>query len=217
MTTTTPPPQYTDAGRAPRKERTGLVYALIRRIHLYSALILAVFITMYFVTGIAIVHQGWFGKETPPVETTTTHTLDPDLRPTDADFAPRLAERLDLPGRYSEVQPRGENRWFITYFRPGLYHEVTIEPDRTARVMRRDLALRQTLVGFHRLHGYHGNWFFILWAAMMDLVNVAMVVFGLTGIYMWWKLSKRHALGWLLLLASYGYTATIIAYLYFGR
>ena len=51
---------------------------------------------------------------------------------------------------------------------------------------------------------------------MMDMVNAALIVFGFTGIYMWWKLSKRHALGWIMLLGGYGYAAAIIGYLLLG-
>ncbi|HEY2584337.1 MAG TPA: hypothetical protein VGI81_01080 [Tepidisphaeraceae bacterium] len=53
------------------------MYHLIRKIHLYAGLIIATFLTMYFVSGYTMAHRPWFLPPSPPA-TTRTVTLDAD-------------------------------------------------------------------------------------------------------------------------------------------
>jgi hypothetical protein len=200
-----------------RRSRSAFIYSLIRRIHLYCGLVLIASITMYFVTGIAIVHASWFGKDPAPIEVKTSGKLDPGLNPQDPAFPSQLAARFHIPGQYHDAQAKGPNRWQLNYNQPGSTTTVNIEPDRSFSIIQRKLGFRQTLIGFHRTHGYEGGWFFVLWALIMDLVNVSLILFAITGTYMWWKLSKHRTLGWITLLASYGYAAAIVAMLWLGR
>ena len=51
-----------------------------------------------------------------------------------------------------------------------------------------------------------------IWGVMVDAVCVAMLVFALSGVYLWYKLTKRHTLGWIILTISIGYTAATAIY-----
>jgi hypothetical protein len=68
------------------------------------------------------------------------------------------------------------------------------------------------LIRLHHLSGFEGGKIYEIWGVMLDLVCVAMIVFALSGIYLWYKLTKRHLLGWLVLSASVCYTAATAIY-----
>ena len=72
---------------------------------------------------------------------------------------------------------------------------------------------RDVLVGFHRLHGYGGGWLYDMWVLFYDLASLSMIVFALTGIYLWWRLTKRRFWGWLCLGLSWGYAAVTVGWL----
>jgi hypothetical protein len=72
---------------------------------------------------------------------------------------------------------------------------------------------RQVMVQFHRLHGYGGGWMYDVWMVLYDLASAAMIVFALSGVYLWYKLTKRRALGWALLAVSFTFTAGTMIYL----
>jgi hypothetical protein len=46
---------------------------------------------------------------------------------------------------------------------------------------------------------------------------VALIVFGLTGIDLWYKLTRRHWVGWVALAFSRGYAVGSVLYLFYSR
>ena len=74
-----------------------------------------------------------------------------------------------------------------------------------------------TMVGFHRVHGYGGGWLYDFYILMMDLASVATILFGLTGLYLWYILiKKKKKWGPIILAAGIGYTITVITLLMNG-
>jgi hypothetical protein len=189
------------------------MYTLIRKVHQFTGLMLLAFVVMYFVTGYVIVHHEWFGGE-PPVKTTRTETLRGSL-PSDADeAAAALQEMFALNGmRYAPVR-RGDGTWRFSYRRPGVDNEAVVSADgRSVKITetRRDGV--GTLVGLHRLHGYRGGWAYCAWAVMYDLASMAMIVFAITGVYLWYKLTTKRTLGWVMLGVGCLYTIVMVVYL----
>ncbi|MCC7146062.1 MAG: PepSY-associated TM helix domain-containing protein [Phycisphaeraceae bacterium] len=189
------------------------LYDIMRKVHLYAGLVLLSFVVMYFVTGYVMIRESLF-KGAEPVETTTTHAVALNLQLDDATLSAQLQEQFSIPGKRAESRRRGDGTTLFSYFRPGRATEVTLSPDRTLVTLKQtDRDWHGIMVGLHRLHGYGGGWFYNVWALIYDLASAAMVVFALSGIYMWWKLSKRKWGGALVLLIGWGYTAAIIVYL----
>ena len=67
----------------------------------------------------------------------------------------------------------------------------------SVHIFRREEDARTTLVGFHRLHGYGGGWLYDIWVVFYDLASLALILFTLTGIYLWYRLTKHRLLGWI--------------------
>jgi hypothetical protein len=67
------------------------------------------------------------------------------------------------------------------------------------------LTTRNFLLRLHLAHGYPNEqnirWF---WAIVVDAMFVAMVFWGLSGLFMWWQLKAQRRIGFVLLLISAG-------------
>jgi hypothetical protein len=67
---------------------------------------------------------------------------------------------------------------------------------------------------FHRIHGYHGGWNYRIWAFVYDLSAFSMIVFAITGVYLWYKTERVRWPGWLILA---GFTLFIAFTIYYLR
>jgi|GEM_PF-2924078 len=68
----------------------------------------------------------------------------------------------------------------------------------------------KTITRLHRIHGYEGDLPHLLYALMMDLSSLALLLFVVTGFYMWLKLERKKAYGIALLLLACALTGGVI-------
>jgi hypothetical protein len=66
------------------------------------------------------------------------------------------------------------------------------------------------------MHQYGGGWLYNLWVVFYDLASLALIVFAITGVYMWYKLEGRKRLGWILLGLSFAYAGAMVLYLIYA-
>ena len=189
------------------------MYDTVRKVHLYAGMALVAFVVMYFVTGYVLIHHEWFPRGEPNV-TTWEESLTPAPGATPEEFSALLQKQFDLSGKRQPPQRKKDGSWEFEYFRPGVLHEATVNPagDRVT-IKRSDFGAAQTLVGFHRLHGYGGGWLYDVWMVVFDLASFSMILFAVTGIYLWYKLTKRRALGWAVLATGFAFAAGTVIYL----
>jgi hypothetical protein len=191
-------------------------YTLLRKIHLYAGLAVLIFLVMYFVTGYPIIHDSWFPKP-EPVKTTRTEPLAYTGPKEPEAFANYLQETFDLRGRPIRRRRLPDGGWEFRYTRPGTFYEVLVPPsgDSVSITTRKENTVA-TMVGFHKLHEYSGGKLYYIWAFFYDLASFSLIVFGLSGIYLWYRLTKKKLLGWILLGISYGYAAVTVLYLMYA-
>ena len=65
----------------------------------------------------------------------------------------------------------------------------------------------------HQLHGNEGWSRFWLWGLIVDVVSVSMILFALSGVYMWYVLKKDRRLGWIVLGARTLYVVGLVIFL----
>jgi hypothetical protein len=171
---------------------------------------------MYFVTGYAMIHRSWFPSH-EPVQTTRTESLVYGEPIEPAAYSSYLQETFDLRGKSVQQRRLRDGSWEFRYSRPGTFHQAVVAPtgDRVHITTRKESAI-DTMVGFHRLHGYDGGKLYSVWALLYDLASFSLIVFAFTGIYLWYKLTKKKLLGWIFLGISYGYPAVTILYLIYA-
>ena len=204
------------------------MYGLIRSLHLFTGLFLAAGLFMYGFSGFVISHQDWFpgGKRE-----STTHELTSEVAvrmplglsvQQSAPWQQQLADELGLrgrPGKRRQQEGGAEDGlWTFEYDRPGTSEKLRVRPSSAAVTLTVEAAGFAGIMNrLHHFHGYAGGPRFFLWGLFVDLASLAMILFPLTGIYLWYRLKKDHRLGWLILGGSTVYGAGSMLYLIFGR
>jgi hypothetical protein len=189
------------------------MYETIRKIHLYTGLTLLTFVVMYFITGYVLVHGDWFPGRDPQKSVRSEPLGRAEEKPPEA-YSASLQEQFDLRGRRVPPQRLKDGRWRFRYVRPGTSYEALVSSaGDSVQITRSEERFRGTMVGFHRLHGYGGGWLYDLWAFAYDLASAAMVLFSLSGIYMWYRLTRRRWPGWIVLGLGFSYAAATVLYL----
>jgi hypothetical protein len=189
------------------------MYHLIRRIHLYSSLVIIVFLMMYFVSGYMMTHVSWFPSSNHPEPVQTANLESSPDRPAEQ-VAADVKNQLHLPGRiqFPVTQPAGMTRFWINH--PGTMTRVDVSTaDGVIRVFPVHAGLIGALVMLHKVAGYDNQPAYNLCALFCDLCGVSMILFALTGVYLWWMRTKNHLWGILCLIASCAYAAGILLYL----
>ena len=191
-------------------------YAVLRKVHLYSGLAILAFVMMYFVTGYPMIHRTWF-PDSDAVKKIRTEPIvykgikDPFV------YSKYLQDTFDLRGQVTRRRRLEDGSWEFRYSRPGTTYEAVVVPEgNSVRITTVKENAVETMIGFHELHGYGHGKLYNLWAFFHDLASLALIVFACTGIYLWYRLTKKKLLGWILLGVSYGYAVVTVLYLMYA-
>jgi hypothetical protein len=132
-------------------------------------------------------------------------------------YSKYLQETFGLRGKPAQQRRLKDGSWVFRYSRPGTFHEAVLAPaGDSVRITTRNENAIGTMVDFHRLHGYGSGKLYSVWALLHDLASFSLIVFAFTGIYLWYRLTKKKLLGWILLGISYGYAAATVLYLIYA-
>ena len=188
------------------------LYKLVRDVHLYASFALIVFVLMYFVSGYVILHDKLFGAR-PPTETAREVKLATPVSSDPNELQSVLEKQLGLHGQAASPRKRRDGTWELTFSRPGDVQRALVHTDGRVEVAESKANFIGSLKAFHRLHGYSGGGLYVFWAVLYDIASASMILFALSGIYLWFKITRRRALGWALLAISLAYAGGTIAYL----
>ncbi len=173
------------------------MHRLIRNSHLLLGLFSVLFLLMYAVSALQMAHGIPVSSETHDASLTAPPGLEP--RP----LAHWLMDHRGYDGELGEVKPTPNgSRFRIT--RAG--GNVLVTYDRAGG----QTTVHETSLGFlgmlNRLHHFHGlrheTFAGAAWGWELLLISVALIVMGLSGIYLWFKIYKERAAGTILLAAN---------------
>ena len=188
-----------------------MMYDRFRQIHLFVAFVLTIFILMYFVTGFVMILEDVF-KRTDTAVSTKTMEIHGVRSLTGEELVLKLKKDLDVSGQYQIRE--AEEVTLVHFRRPGTETDVKVshESDSITVTSKRKNGI-STMHQFHRLHGYRGGWNYVAWAFMYDLSSLSMIIFALTGVYLWYKTERTRWPGWVLLIGFTFLTAYTLYYL----
>lgn len=171
---------------------------LIRRVHLYLALFLSPWLAVYALSTIVMNHRT--PRQSPPAwqpEREVTLRNGPPASATNTEMARQILSELGMDGAFQVNQRRADGVLIVTRQYTFNNRRVTYTiADQKAVVERQNFRLSFWLEKMHRRRGFqHDSWVDDLWAASVDLVIIAMVLWILTGLWMWWELKKTRLLG----------------------
>gem|GEM_PF-1610586 len=182
-----------------------VIGTLMRRVHSYCGLALLFFIAMYAVSGAGIIHSSQL--DLAPQIVTERVTLDVVGNPDGAELARYLAGKFGAHSRGEPTAVRENGRWIVSFIEPGGVVRFDVEPNlRSASMERRKGSLVQKLVALHKVSGFEGGLAYTAWGALVDMVSLAMVLFTVTGVYLWFVSTRDRRLGYAVLVASWGFT-----------
>ena len=170
---------------------------LIRRVHMYLALFLAPWMLGYAVSTVAMSHR-WIGGPVTYIherEQTYETRFGPDTPSTE--IARQILQELDLEGAYGVQGPGADGR--LTINRQDLVTPrriVYLPAERKVTVERAAFETGAFLNRLHRRRGYQQPYAADrMMAVSVDLVIVAMVVWALSGLWMWWEMRATRFWG----------------------
>lgn len=189
---------------------------LIRDLHLFSGLVLCVVVLLYTITGAAIFYLEFLPAGGADRVTTAVHSIPPAHRisgPALRAFVQDVGGRGRTPG----LRPTPDGGHVQRWDRPGVTTQATVSADTAAvRVERRRHSAMRTLRVLHTVKEYRGGWAYAGWAFLLDLVSLATIGFAVTGAILWYRMTRRRALGWTLLGVSWVFGLGLAGYLLWG-
>lgn len=188
-------------------------YRLILKLHLYIAFSVLGFVFMYFASGFILIHESWFLKSKPTTSTVQYAVHIPDTGSLDK-MAAYVEDKFNIHAKKERGEKNNDGSLYFEYSKPGGSFAVTILPDGAKTIVKTtQFTAAGTMVGFHRVHGYGGGWLYNLYVLMMDLASIATILFGLTGLYLWYRLMRKNRKwGTIVLSAGIVYTIIVISF-----
>jgi hypothetical protein len=180
------------------------MHQLIRQIHMYAAFITMAFLVMYFVTGYLMNNPQWFDQEKPATDTKTISMKKPDV--SNEELYNQLKDKLEISGRF-------HNSWTnkgTTYYEyQSMLRQTIVYFDSTYTTATVKLSDKNTIgniTAYHRLHKYGGPLAYSFYVLLMDFASLALLIFVLTGVYMWLSFVKYRWLGVSFLVGGFAYS-----------
>lgn len=180
---------------------------LLRRIHLYAALLMGPWVLMYAVSTFVMNHRELFrgapAQAVPVLEREFKWAGDfpPDALPRDK--GRMLLQSLDLEGAFTV---REEKDGALVVQRQSAVEPRRIRYDpatRMVRIERTPFRTSQFLERMHRRRGWqHGFATDNAWALSVDVFIAAMIFWAVSGIWLWWEMKSLR--GWGLAAAAAG-------------
>jgi len=183
------------------------MFPLVRKLHLYAAFAIAAFLLMYFVTGGVIIMEETFSRKSIR-EVSEKHFINSE---SESLMVARLRKQFQIQGE--ERKQIHEKQTVYSYSRPGHRAEIIFPVNEdSVSINLTQGSFGNVMSDFHRLKGFNGV-AHIIWGVVYDLSCIALFLFGLTGLYLWWKLEKNKLIGALFFLTSTVITVFTILYL----
>ncbi len=191
-------------------------YQTTRTIHFYTAAVTGSFLLLFFITGFFLVRYSWFDHEEKEGEIQELLLSIPSYA-NEQELAYWLKEELEITGKLDWIDKKKDGKMTIEFQNPREAHIIQLEADRrTVTYERRSHSIYDTLSVLHRTHKYGKEIWYNIYLVLMDVASLSLLVFAITGIYLWLKVIKQKWLGWVMLLAGFGYTLwVVITYLGF--
>jgi len=174
---------------------------IVRRVHMYLALLLAPWMVMYALSTMAMNHRRLFsGSGGPPpmqVERTLTYTSALPAEALPREVARRILADLGLEGAHTVQAPRGGGAITIHRADPVTPRRITFVPSSGGlTIEKQPFQMPAFLERMHRRRGFQsGYWAQNAWAASVDLAILAILFWAASGIWIWWTLKRTRAAG----------------------
>jgi hypothetical protein len=182
----------------------------MRLTHLYTGLFLAPWVLVYAASAFCLNHQPWIVKTfniTPP---RWEPSREADFTPDDgfpqepAAQAQAIVEHLDLSGPHRVLgKPNAKQMIVIRPSGLGNYRITWRKPQKRLIVERQPFSAYRLLHSLHFRGGYRQKFIpHITWAVVVDAVAISMMLWVVSGFYIWLRRPRQRAIGTVCALAG---------------
>lgn len=186
------------------------MYVIFRQIHFYSGAFLLVFLLLFFITGYLLTQHDWFDHPDPVIEKSSYQLSVPKID-SEQQKADWIRKEYNLKGKSSPVRQKDNGSWQVDFISPRFTIKTHVFPDADSVAIEKSAnPTYRTIVVFHRMHNYGGGLRYDIYLAFMDMVSISLLVFSITGMYLWWKLIRAKWLGAGLLATGFAYVIWVV-------
>ena len=190
---------------------------LFRRTHLYLGMLLLPWVAMYALSTVVFNHHEWFGLRRPadviwqPLWEKDYAIAIPAGNDGLRDTVRRLLTENGVTGPFG-VQRQGQRLAInVPNFRKPTRLTYDIAGQKLRAEQRKNSGV-DVLIRLHERTSYgHGGVLNNLWAFFVDAFCVATLLWILTGLYLWWKLSATRVWGFAAITGGVGTLAVLLA------
>jgi len=183
------------------------IFPLVRKLHLYAAFAIAAFLLMYFVTGTIIIMGETFSRKSIP-KISEKHFISIE---SEFVIVARLRRQFQIQGE--ERKKIEEKQTVYSYSRPGYKADIIFPVNEdSVSINLSEGSFGKVMNDFHRLRGFNSV-AHIIWGVLYDLSCIALFLFALSGLYLWWKIERNKLVGGFFFLTSTAITVFTIWYL----
>lgn len=179
-----------------------------RRTHLYMGIALAPWFLLYAASSVVLNHGSWVKRTSKDAGWQTLFERDYQMAPFTEDSDPwELGEKLlievGMKGRY-RAWFEDDNSLVVSRRKFISTIDLTYDPvKKRLEAKERKLPWYEAMNQAHFRAGYAFPYFAdILWAAMIDLLVLATLLWIASGIYLWVRLGRFRFWGWAAILAG---------------
>jgi len=184
---------------------------VLRWIHLYTGLFLLPWILVYGTSAFCLNHNQWFIKKlniTPPhweVVREVDFTPDDTFPREPSQQAQAIVKMVDLDGAHRILGKPTANQMIINRICASGNYRITWRRPRSLVIVEKQKSFSYyRLMHFLHFRGGYGQPYFahITWAVIVDVVAVSMWLWVISGVYLWWRRTRKLALGVVCLAAG---------------
>ncbi len=170
------------------------MYQKLRSLHLATALFSMIFLLAFEFSAVELAHRTWFSH--PHHSTTETRQMAPGI--TDA----RILAR-EWRGELGDIENSPGFLKFRVMTSLGTSHEVAYSiATGVATIVTNTVVIGTQMAFVHVAHG--------IWAAVAGMVSIALLLLGISGIYLWFKNHKERWIGVALLVGGATFSIGLI-------
>jgi len=190
-----------------------------KRLHYYLGLYFLFFLWLFSLTGLMLNHQQWFVDLYQRAEHSYDMPIETPAGTTEVEQTKDVMRQLYLTGEidWPASQPAGHIDFNVS--RPNGAAQVRVDLNaKTAYVKEFDNKALHAFQIFHTFSGSRFNqpasqrdWIVTsIWVWAMDALAVGLIVMVAGSYYMWWRLKKKRALGFVVLAAGIASCAVFV-------
>jgi len=185
----------------------------MRGLHLYTSLFLVPWMVVYACSAFCLNHRAWFATETTWTTERDIPFPSPGRTLSNEELGQRIAEAAKLDGPIRTIGWRGDQFVVMRPSATGAYRAIWLRSQSRLIVEKvRPWTMASVLNSLHFQHGYwHESSTRTVWAIIVDLVSASVLLWIVSGVYLWARRPSKRKLGSVCLVGGGVLFAVLVA------